>query len=143
LEDAIEELKRIGCDTTGVEIMAHKALHRAVKLEKVNPKAANLLKQTMLAKGGEAAVNRSVADFGPEPSDVLLLGTLRQFRAVREQLSKQPWGLAAIARELRLLLEQQGTNSRHYRWGEKQLVLGRRTAVMGILNITPDSFSDG
>lgn len=143
LEDAIKELKLIGCDDAGVEIMMHKALHHAVKLQKVNPKAANLLKQTMLAKGGEAAVNRSVADFCPEHSDVLLLGTLRQFRAVWEQLSKQPWGLASIARELQLLLEDQGPNSRHYRWGEKQLELGRRTAVMGILNITPDSFSDG
>ena len=25
----------------------------------------------------------------------------------------------------------------------KQLVLGKRTLVMGILNVTPDSFSDG
>ena len=26
---------------------------------------------------------------------------------------------------------------------DKQLVFGRRTLVMGILNVTPDSFSDG
>jgi len=28
-------------------------------------------------------------------------------------------------------------------WGERRLVLGKRTCVMGILNVTPDSFSDG
>ncbi len=28
-------------------------------------------------------------------------------------------------------------------WGDHQLVLGQRTCVMGIVNITPDSFSDG
>ncbi len=28
-------------------------------------------------------------------------------------------------------------------WGDHRLVLGRRTCVMGIVNITPDSFSDG
>ena len=28
-------------------------------------------------------------------------------------------------------------------WGKHRLVLGKRTCVMGILNITPDSFSDG
>ncbi|MBW2574042.1 MAG: dihydropteroate synthase [Deltaproteobacteria bacterium] len=28
-------------------------------------------------------------------------------------------------------------------WGEHRLVLGKRTCVMGILNVTPDSFSDG
>lgn len=29
------------------------------------------------------------------------------------------------------------------RWKDFQLELGRRTAIMGILNVTPDSFSDG
>jgi len=28
-------------------------------------------------------------------------------------------------------------------WGKNRLVLGKRTCVMGILNVTPDSFSDG
>ena len=32
---------------------------------------------------------------------------------------------------------------RSYRCGDTELVLGQRTLVMGILNITPDSFSDG
>lgn len=28
-------------------------------------------------------------------------------------------------------------------WGKNRLVLGKRTCIMGILNVTPDSFSDG
>lgn len=28
-------------------------------------------------------------------------------------------------------------------WGKRQLILGRKTLIMGILNVTPDSFSDG
>ncbi|ASA25060.1 dihydropteroate synthase [Paenibacillus donghaensis] len=32
---------------------------------------------------------------------------------------------------------------RIYRCGDQELVLGERTLVMGILNVTPDSFSDG
>ena len=27
--------------------------------------------------------------------------------------------------------------------GNKEIILGERTLVMGILNVTPDSFSDG
>lgn len=143
LQDAQRELARIGCDAAGINIMKAKAVYRVIKLDKVNAKAANILKQTMLSKGGEAAVNRGVADFSAAYSDVLLLGTVRQFQAAVGQLSQQPWGLSSIARELRLLLEHEGPYSRLYRWGEKQLQLGKRTAVMGILNITPDSFSDG
>ena len=28
-------------------------------------------------------------------------------------------------------------------WGRFNLELGRRTCIMGVLNVTPDSFSDG
>lgn len=143
LGDIRREMEHIGCDAAGIEIMAAKAVHRVIKLDKVNAKAANLLKQTMLSKGGEAAVNRGVADFNTEQSDVLLLGTLRQFRAVIGQLSRQPWGLPAIARELGCLLENEAECTRLYQWGEKRLELGKRTIIMGILNVTPDSFSDG
>jgi len=34
-------------------------------------------------------------------------------------------------------------NLRTYRWGDRELKLGERTLVMGIVNVTPDSFSDG
>jgi dihydropteroate synthase len=141
--DVEREMSRIESDAAGIEIMTPKAIHRAIKLERVNVKAANLLKQTMLSKGGEAAVSRRVADFSAEYSDVLLLGTLRQFHTVIEQLAQQPWRLSEIAGELRFLLENEGKCLRRYQWGEKQLELGNRTVVMGILNITPDSFSDG
>jgi len=32
---------------------------------------------------------------------------------------------------------------RTYTWGDTKLTLGSRTLIMGILNVTPDSFSDG
>lgn len=32
---------------------------------------------------------------------------------------------------------------RNYAWGPAKLKLGERTQIMGILNVTPDSFSDG
>ena len=36
------------------------------------------------------------------------------------------------------------TANRHYRFSDgKELTIGGRTLVMGILNVTPDSFSDG
>lgn len=137
------EMKEIGCDAAGVEIMAPKAVQRIIKLERVNVKAANLLKQTMLAKGGEAAVARGVADFSAAYSDVLLIGTLRQFRLVLAQLGQQPWGLPGISKELSALLEHKPASGRMYEWGQRRLEIGKKTLIMGVLNITPDSFSDG
>ena len=34
-------------------------------------------------------------------------------------------------------------NTYNIAWGKHRLVLGKRTCIMGILNVTPDSFSDG
>ncbi|TCL38240.1 dihydropteroate synthase [Anaerospora hongkongensis] len=34
-------------------------------------------------------------------------------------------------------------STRTYHWADRELEVGRRTLVMGIVNVTPDSFSDG
>jgi dihydropteroate synthase len=47
----------------------------------------------------------------------------------------------AVALEQALQLQEQAP--RHLCLGETRLPLGQRTLVMGILNVTPDSFSDG
>lgn len=141
--DIKREMKAIGSDAAGIEIMAPKAIQRVIKVEKVNLKAAIILKQTMLSTGGEAAVARGVADLSAEYSDVLLIGTLRQFRQALERLFRQPWGLAAISRELSAVLEANHGQTRNFEWGSRRLEIGKKTLIMGVLNITPDSFSDG
>ena len=59
IEEATAWLRRMNCDPAGVAIMAPKAIFRTVCVENVPTKAANLLKQTFLAKGAEVAVGNS------------------------------------------------------------------------------------
>jgi len=143
LSRAREELKGIGVDSYGIRLMAPKALSFAVKLEKIRPQAANILKQEALSLGAEAATSRGVIDLKRKRSDVLLLGTEKQYRLLVEKLKRQPFGLAEIAEELRNLL----TNFKRKRWeiecAKYTLRLGGRTLIMGILNVTPDSFANG
>lgn len=143
LFQAKEELKKIGVDSYGIRLMAPKALSFAVKLEKVRPQAANILKQEALSLGAEAAISRGVIDLKRKRSDVLLLGTEKQYRLLVEKLRRQPFGLAETAEELKNLL----TNFKCQRWeiecAKYTLRLGGRALIMGILNVTPDSFADG
>ncbi|MHB9093229.1 MAG: dihydropteroate synthase, partial [Eubacteriales bacterium] len=139
------EIASIGADDAGVAVMAPKAIHRVIKVENISAKAAVVLKQEMLSKGGEAAVSRGVGNFSVEKTDVLLMGTVRQFNRLISKLRAQPFGLSKLAELLCQAMgnldsscRQLGLNCRGY-----QLPLGERTIVMGILNITPDSFSDG
>ncbi|MDU4959926.1 MAG: dihydropteroate synthase [Sporomusaceae bacterium] len=144
-ETAVRQLRQLDCDPRGIAIMAAKAVFKAVKIESVPAKAANLLKQTFLAKGGEVAVARGTADLSIEYTDVLIMATLKQYRLALQQLKLQPWGLPDLAARIDAALQAAAVfPARHYQWGERSLsIRPGRTLVMGILNVTPDSFSDG
>lgn len=134
----------IGCDPTGLELMFSKAHIYPFLLRKVKCPGANILKQHMLSLGGEAVVARWAVNMGQEFTDVLLLGTLKQYRILVEKLEHQPWGLKQMAIQIKGLagqIEHPGV----FTWelGDRNLIIGERPLVMGILNITPDSFSDG
>ncbi|MBP2640125.1 MAG: dihydropteroate synthase [Firmicutes bacterium] len=145
IEQAQRELTRICCDPAGISIMAPKAVSRAIKIESVPVKAANLLKQTFLAKGGEVAVSRDTASFNAAKTDVLILATLKQYQQALSQLRQQPWGLPDLAEAiLKVLSHQSQPIVRNYQSRNPPFqITSGKTLVMGILNITPDSFSDG
>lgn len=144
LELARKEIELIGSDPAGCRLMVPKAVHRVLKISGVNPKQANILKQEMLARGGDAAVSRGVVNHSVENSDVLLMGTVKQYRAFVDKLKMQPFGLSKLATRIyEALAGLEGYGVRVLQCRGKELELGKRTLVMGILNVTPDSFSDG
>lgn len=141
---ALAEIAGVGADRAGCRFMAPKAVHRVLKLSGLTPIQANIVKQEMLSKGGEAALARGVVDHSVEKTDLLLMGTLKQYDLLLVKLKAQPFGLSALAEEIRRVLQNlEGRRPYRLDCRGKQLVLGERTLVMGILNITPDSFSDG
>ena len=144
-KQAYLELQKIDCDTTGITIMSPKAVFKTIKLEQVPAKEANLLKQTFLAKGGEVAVARGTANLSVDYTDVLICATIKQYKLALSQLKIQPWGLPKLAYAVEKLLNNQELfPSRDFSWHNKKLsIRSNQTIVMGILNVTPDSFSDG
>lgn len=143
--DAVRSLMRmIGPDPAGTELMLDKARIYPLYLQGVKSAAANILKQQMLSLGGEAVVGRWVVNSAREESDVLLLGTAKHYRALTDKLSGQPWGLQEAGARLGTILE--GLDQKRvvvWKWPGRELTVGKRALVAGILNITPDSFSDG
>ena len=142
--EARHALKEIGSDPGGVAWMVPKAVHRLLRVENLSTRAALILKQEMLSKGGEAAINREAGDFSVDVTDVLLMGTLKQYDQLCHKLKMQPFGLARLAQSLKTVLDNlEQQESRQLRCRDLSLTLGERTLIMGILNVTPDSFSDG
>ncbi|MCL6557937.1 MAG: dihydropteroate synthase, partial [Firmicutes bacterium] len=123
--------------------MAPKAVFRVIKVSGLKPAQANILKQEMLAKGGEAAVSRGVVNNSVTETDVLLMGTLRQYEELIAKLRIQPFGLAKLGEKLReALTNLEGRKAYRLNCRGRDLTIGERTLVMGVLNVTPDSFSD-
>ncbi|MFZ5646097.1 MAG: dihydropteroate synthase [Bacillota bacterium] len=134
----------VGADAAGCRLMAPKAVHRVLKISGLSPKQANIIKQEMLGKGGDAAVCRGVIDCSAERSDILVMGTVKQLEALVVKLKMQPFGLSVLADRIReVLVALEGRKPFKLDCRGKILPIGTRTLIMGILNVTPDSFSDG
>ncbi|MFA4884312.1 MAG: dihydropteroate synthase [Desulfotomaculaceae bacterium] len=143
-EEARRAIAAVGADAAGCGWMAPKAVHRLVMLDGVQPKQANIIKQEMLGKGGEAAVSRGVVDHSVAETKVLLMGTLKQYEYFLAKLECQPFSLANLAKRIKEVLDrQEGFCPYDLDCRGKTIRLGEKTLVMGILNVTPDSFSDG
>lgn len=140
--EMLAEMGRIGVHSMAAGWLADKAQVRPVRAEGVSGPAAALLKQEMLALGGDCAVHRRVADFNEAPGPVILIGDLRTYERLLERAAMQPHGLEEIAREAVAAVRATcAEEPRMLDCAGRSLELGRRTLVMGILNVTPDSFS--
>ncbi|MGB6501799.1 MAG: dihydropteroate synthase, partial [Thermoplasmata archaeon] len=144
LSEVARELEATDSDPEGVGIMTRKGRVYPVRLDAVPLKAAPILKQEMLSVGGDAAHARGVADHSVASSPVVLLGTWGQYRYLLPKLRRQPFGLRGLADEVDAALRAfTFTGHRTVPGAHRPLELGGRTCVMGVLNVTPDSFSDG
>lgn len=138
---ARELMAAIGVHPRGVDIMAAKLTARAIYVKNVKAVAANILKQEALSAGAEAAVHRHVITCRVARSDALLFGTAAALEDVARKLVGQDFGLDALAKEIsRVLATWDATPSLELKGRTYSL---ERPLIMGILNVTPDSFSDG
>lgn len=143
LNDVREEIKKIGAYRRSVPLMSPKALTLVIKIKNVSSPAANIIKQEMLSLGADAAVSKEVISGSKKKTDCLLFGTLAQYKKLLGKLKKQPFGLKRVGDLVKNRLENYSKKSYKLKCRSHTLYPGRKTYVMGIINVTPDSFSDG
>lgn len=136
-------LKKIGVDPYGIDAMSPKTININILLENKPCKIANIIKQEMLSVGGDAAVARGSVGNSVSSTDVLIMGTIKQIAALAGKITKQPFGLNLISQDLLKILNNARKNKFVLKTSRREIPLGCKTQIMGILNVTPDSFSDG
>ena len=142
------ELAAVGVSDFGVAYMNPKADFYVFRAEAISNPAANILKQEFLSSGAEVAVHHQVVVGGAKESAVIMMGTKAQYGEICQKLKRQQFGLPQLAADLHAAIDNINIESWDLPFGrhrsyEGNLHLGAKTLIMGILNLTPDSFSDG
>lgn len=135
-----KELKKIGFDKTYLRQGALKHNFRTIKICDINCAQANIIKQTALTTGTDCAVHREVITGKVDISDCILSGSVSQLVKIAEKLKYQPFKLNILSEQIKKLVSLL-PDSLYVR--DISIEWGKKTYIMGILNITPDSFSDG
>ncbi|MFO7626296.1 MAG: dihydropteroate synthase [Candidatus Fermentibacteraceae bacterium] len=136
---AMEEL---GCDPEAWLRVRERSDVVALLTGPIRSPAASILKQAMLAAGADALVHRLVLTCGVPESAVLIYGPPKNVRAGCDSLRGQPFGLDQVADEILGFLQVPDAPDTIV-LGDKSLTFGPMPLFMGVLNFTPDSFSDG
>lgn len=125
--DLEKELEIIGFDKSYRHKAINKFRYKTLKIYGLSVAQANILKQTSLTVGADCGTNRNVITGNIETSDVILGGSFSQLEKISQKLTHQPFSLSILGEEIKSLLKEKTT----------------QTKIMGILNITDNSFSDG
>ncbi len=132
------ELLRIGVDPYAMQ-MADKGEQLNIVVTDVKHSQANLIKQECLASGMDTAVKRGVITASVDISDIMIMGDLNDYDRLLKRLKLQKPILKEIPEMLEKFINVERTNYFISR-GDKISI--DTPLLMGVMNCTPDSFSD-
>ncbi|EJE7234112.1 dihydropteroate synthase [Clostridium botulinum] len=137
-----EELSKIEVHEGSINIFMNKNSITPLKIFNVLAPAANIIKQELMALGGDCAINKYCVNCKVETSDIILLGTDRQYKKLLPKLKYMTFfRIQEIAVELENYIKNNGVIKTVLKDGRE--INYENLKVMGIINCTPDSFYEG
>lgn len=134
-----KELESVKFDVSYINKAVNKYKGGTYKIFNLKAYEANILKQLCLSLGFDCAVGRDTVTCKCEYTDAVIFASSAQINLLINKLEKQPFRLKELALELKKaffsLPECLNISNFVFDWS--------RPYIMGILNVTPDSFSDG
>ncbi|MCM1338744.1 MAG: dihydropteroate synthase [Muribaculaceae bacterium] len=123
------ELAEIGFDRSYTHRAKDKFRYKNFKIFNLSCAQANIIKQTALSVGADCGTHREVITGNIENSSCIIGGSIDELAKIAQKLEHQPFGLKILGSKLIQSCKNSDTVT--------------KTKIMGILNITSDSFSDG
>lgn len=138
-EDSKKIISSLGVDSQGIPILSPKTVNLAFRIDGIRSWEANIIKQSLLSLGSDAAINRS-ALIKDIKSGILVFGSVSQLRKLCAKLKGQPFSLKELSQRLSLCIDNLSRGEFVFEANGKQLRLNK-PVICGIINITCDSFS--
>ncbi len=135
-DEVIAELHARGSDKSAVELSVARSLGRAMIVGPLSLEDAQELRNAARESGAFAVLAKTAGRADPSRADVLVMGSLHRLTAVAAAVG------AEVGTRMETALASFGAPpTRVLRCRRRELELGRGTLIMGIVNVTPDSFS--
>jgi dihydropteroate synthase len=137
------ELIQVGAESSALDEQVARGTFRLLRLDAVPLVLARLLYQELVMEGGQVVTAARLEHVGEGTTDVLLCATRYQFEHLIVRLRWQPSEeLQLLADELEQVLDNvESRPTPALVLGGRRFEWGARTYLMGILNVTPNSFS--
>lgn len=136
--DILKIIKTSGCDEYVYGKLSKKMSGNVIIADGIDNRAANILKQESLSCGADTVVSSDVSRFKKGISRAVICATLYQLEKLALKLKQQPFGLKDLSFEIEKLIKQD--NKKIIVCGKKKLVLNGRSLIMGIVNLSAESF---
>jgi len=142
-DSIVYELKRMGCEPAKAEAFIRNEMRICLKLSFI-PEEQTASVDSVLKSAGIAVIKIPGKNGKEDGSSVILAGSEAEISLAAQELLSKNNSLTPVGKMITTRLTAiKKTRHKDLAVGNRIFELGKRTYLMGILNVTPDSFSDG
>jgi len=105
-DDSVRVMESLGVTSTGAQVMKNKFLLFNLLVCNITTTEALIIKQEILARGGDACLERNAISHETENTDLIVMGTLLQLKKLVAKLQCQARGLPQIATMMATVLDE-------------------------------------
>ncbi len=135
-DEVTAELYVRGADAEALRMIVERGLGQAMLIGPLPLADAQALRKTASEAGTMATLSRPAGRQDPERAEVVVMAPIAKLTKLAEQI-----GGETGARMTSAITGFQQPATRVLRCREREVMMGEKTLVMGIVNATPDSFS--
>jgi len=140
--DAQRELNALGIDPDKGKALGSESFNYYLKVESLDPETLRIFRDRVRGLGGKV-ISSGERSREKGNAEALIVGNLPFLKTLTSQTKPDSGNLQVLIQELRTAVGSLSDNGNLIvEWNGRKIDFSSRTYIMGIVNVTPDSFAD-